>query len=243
MKEKDLRAALVGQTRSISERGLGERAAAVISARIGRGMLITPAARRSAMRADAFALMRINGEYGAWSGRINPSDEWRLHLDVMRAHPHIGAIVHCRPTYATALSMLRAPIPAVHYRIAAFGGLTIPCAAYAPYGTKELAERIVGALRGRSGALIAHHGMIATGGDLDEAMARAAEIESLAKMYCVALAAGRPSVLPDAEVTRLIARLKAPAPAPITGAKEAPRKKGWPRKGAAKPTRRVKKAR
>ena len=236
MKEKDLRAALVRQTRAVAKRGLGDGAVAVLSARIGRALLITPAARRG-VSANRFALMPINGEYGAWSGRTKPSDEWRLHLDVMRAHPHIGAIVHCRPTYATALSTLKQSIPAVHYRIAAFGGLTIPCAAYAPYGTKDLAERAVAALQGRCAALIAHHGLIATGVDLDEAMARAAEIESLAKMYCIARAAGEPMVLADAEVTRLVARLKAPAP--VT-AKKAPRKKESSQKETAKPKRRTK---
>jgi L-fuculose-phosphate aldolase len=239
MKEKDLRAALVRQTRALAKRGLGDGGATVLSARIGRAMLITPATRRGAS-AHRFALMPINGEYGAWSGRTKPSEEWRLHLDVMRAHPHVGAIVHCRPTHATALSMLKQPIPAVHYRIAAFGGLTIPCAAYAPYGTKDLAERVVAALQGRSAALIAHHGLMATGADLDEAMARAIEIESLAKMYCVARAAGEPAVLADAEVTRLVARMKAPAPPAM---KKPPRKKERSRKEAANPKRGRKKAR
>jgi L-fuculose-phosphate aldolase len=159
----------------------------------------------------------------------------------MRAHPHIGAIVHCRPTYATALSMLQQPIPAVHYRIAAFGGLTIPCAPYAPYGTKDLADRAIAALHGRSATLIAHHGLIATGADLDEAIEQATEIEGLAKMYCIARAAGEPMVLADAEVTRLVARLKAPAPPPA--AKKPPRKKEGSRKETTKPKRGRKKAR
>ena len=239
MKEKDLRAALVRQTRALAKRGLGDGAAAVLSVRIGRAMLITPAVRRG-VSAHRLPLMPINGEYGAWSGRTKPSEEWRLHLDVMRAHPHIGAIVHCRPTYATALSMLKQPIPAVHYRIAAFGGLTIPCAAYAPYGTKDLAERAIAALQGRSATLIAHHGLIATGADLDEAMARAVEIESLAKMYCIARAAGEPVVLADAEVTRLVARLKGPTP---VNTPKAPRKKKNAPKDAAKPKRSSKKGR
>ncbi len=111
----------------------------------------------------------------------------------MRARPDIGAIVHCRPTYATVLSILKRPIPASHEMIAAFGGPTIRCADYAPYGTREFAELAVGALADRSGALIGNHGLVAIGADLSEAMRRATALETLARLYYLALAAGRPA--------------------------------------------------
>jgi L-fuculose-phosphate aldolase len=247
MKEKDLRVALVAQARAIRNLGLDQGAPADISARIGAAMLITPAALAQEMRPATLALMRIDGEYGAWSGRFKPSDEWRLHLDVMRARPDIGAIVHCRPTYATSLAMLKKPIPAVDYRIAAFGGPTIRCADYAPYGTKELATLVVTALEDRNAALIANHGAIATGADLDEAIRRAMELETLARMYSLALAAGRPAILPDDEIMRLVERLKGAraAPAPAKTAKKPLRKKARSRKAATKvkSRRRAKKAR
>jgi L-fuculose-phosphate aldolase len=195
------------------------------------------------------AVMPIEGEYGKWSGRFKPSEEWRLHLDIMRARPDVGAIVHFRPIYATSLAMARKPIPAVDYRIAAFGGPTIRCADYAPYGTKDLAELVVTALQDRYAALIANHGAIATGADLHEAIQRAYELETLAKMYAIALAAGRPAILSDDEITRIIERMKgaraASAPAPAKGAKKAPRKKAGSRKAATKvkSRRRAKKAR
>ena len=126
----------------------------------------------------------------------------------MRARPDVGAIVHCHPTYATALSMLHKPIPAAHYMIALFGGPTIRCTAYAPYGTKELADVAVAGLEGRNGVLLGNHGVIATGATLAEAMWRASELETLAKMYYLALAAGRPVVLADDEVMRIVERFK-----------------------------------
>jgi L-fuculose-phosphate aldolase len=244
MKEKELRAALVVEARAMRDLG----GPIDISARLGEAMLITPAPVALAeMRPSMLPLMRIDGEYGAWSGRFKPSDEWRLHLDVMRARPDIGAIVQYRPIFATSLAMLKKPIPAVDYRIATFGGPTIRCADYAPYGTKELAELVVAALEDRHAALIANHGAIVTGGDLREAVSRAAELEILAKMYSLALAAGRPSILPDDEITRIVERLKGAraAPAPAKGAKKAPRKKARSRKAAAKvkSRRRTKKTR
>ena len=45
------------------------------------------------------ASMPLAGEYGTWEGPLKPSTEWRFHLDIMRARPEVGAIVHAHPTY------------------------------------------------------------------------------------------------------------------------------------------------
>jgi L-fuculose-phosphate aldolase len=209
MKEKELRVAIIAQCRAMNASGLNQGASGNISARLGEAMLITPSAvPYGEMQPEMLALMPLGGEYGAWSGRYRPSTEWRFHLDIMRARPDVGAVVHCHPTYATALSMLHKPIPAAHYMIALFGGPTIRCTAYAPYGTKELADVAVAGLEGRNGVLLGNHGMIATGATLVEAMWRAGELETLAKMYYLALAAGRPVVLSDDEVMRIVERFK-----------------------------------
>jgi L-fuculose-phosphate aldolase len=209
MKEKDLRVAIIAQCRAMNTSGLNQGTAGNISARLGESLLITPSAiPYGDMRPEMLALMPLGGEYGAWSGRYKPSTEWRFHLDIMRARHDVGAIVHCHPTYATALSMLHKPIAAAHYMIANFGGPNVRCTAYAPYGTKELSDLAVAGLEGRSGVLLGNHGMIATGATLAEAMWRAGELETLARMYYLALAAGRPVVLSDDEVMRIVERFK-----------------------------------
>ena len=99
-----------------------------------------------------------------------------------------------------ALLMLHKAIPAAHYMIAVFGGPNVRCTAYAPYGTKELSDLAVAGLEGRNGVLLGNHGMIATGATLTEAMWRANELETLAKMYYLTLAAGQPVILSDDEI-------------------------------------------
>ena len=209
MREKDLRVAIIAQCRAMNALGLNQGTAGNISARLDGAMLITPSAiPYHQMRPEMLATMPLGGEYGAWSGRYKPSTEWRFHLDIMRARDDIGAIVHCHATYATALAMLHKPIPAAHYMIALFGGPSVRCTAYAPYGTKELSDLAVAGLEGRQGVLLGNHGMIATGATLDEAMWRASELETLARMYYLALAAGRPVILSDDEVMRTVERFK-----------------------------------
>jgi L-fuculose-phosphate aldolase len=238
MKEKELRAAIVAAHRAVASLALDPDGESEISARTDDAMLISPSRVALAdLRPDLLTLMPLNGEYGAWRGRFKPADEWRIHLDVMRAKPDVNAIVRCRPVYATTLAMLKKPIPAAHYMIAAFGGATIRCADYAPYGTKELADLVYTALEDRHGALLGNHGMIVTGGDLNEALRRAAALERLAHTYYLALAAGRPSVLPDDEVMRIVERFKTVARVEPLAAKslnDAPLKKARTRKAAAK---------
>jgi len=233
MKEKDLRVAIVAQCRAMNALGLNQGTSGNISARFEEAMLITPSAIAYAqMRPDMLASMPLGGEYGAWSGQYKPSTEWRFHLDIMRARADVGAIVHCHATYATALSMLHKPIPAAHYMIAAFGGPSVRCTPYAPYGTKELSELAVAGLEGRNGVLLGNHGMIATGATLAEAMWRAGELETLAKMYYLAMVAGRPVILSDDEVMRTVERFRsygrgpeAETPAPAAPKKARAKKK------------------
>jgi L-fuculose-phosphate aldolase len=209
MKEKELRAAIVAQCRAMNAAGLNQGTAGNISARFGEAMLITPSAiPYDVMRPDMLARMPLGGDYGAWTGAHTPSTEWRFHLDILRARPDVGAIVHCHPIYATALSMLRKPIPAAHYMIAVFGGPTVRCTGYAPYGTKELSELAVAGLEARNGVLLGNHGMIAVGQTLAQAMWRATELETLAKMYLLALSVGEPAVLSDDEIMRTVERFK-----------------------------------
>ena len=64
----------------------------------------------------------------------------------------------------------------------------------------ELAAHVVAALAGRRACLLAHHGLIAVGSDLDRALALAVEVETLAEIYCRALAIGEPALLSEAQM-------------------------------------------
>lgn len=156
----------------------------------------------------SIARMPLSGAHGEWSGPLRPSSEWRFHHDILCARPDVGAIVHTHAPYATALAMLHKPIPAAHYMIAAFGGPTVRCTDYAPFGTQELSDLVVAGLEGRHGVLLGSHGMIATGADLEQALWRAVELEALAKMYHLALLVGTPAILSDKEVAELVERFK-----------------------------------
>ena len=199
--ERELREAIIAKCRWMNASGLNQGTSGNISARYEDRMLITPSATPyDAMTPEMIASMPLEGSaYGEWSGPLQPSTEWRFHLDIMRARPDVGSVVHTHSTYATVLAIARKSIPACHYMMAAFGGNDIRCAGYARYGTKELSELALAALEGRSGCLLANHGLIAVGPTLDKAMWLAVELETIARQYYLSLAIG-PHILTEDEI-------------------------------------------
>lgn len=201
MDETTLRAEIVQAARSMNALGINQGTSGNVSARLGGTMLITPSATAyDQMRPEDVAAMPLDGERGAWSGPLKPSTEWRFHLDILRGRPDAGAVVHTHATYCTTLAILRRPIPAVHYMMAAFGGTDVRCAPYATFGTAELAAHTLAALDGRNACLLANHGMVVVGASLAKAMWLAVELETIARQYYLSLQVGEPYVLSDAEI-------------------------------------------
>ncbi len=197
--ERDLRRAIIAQCRRMNAIGLNQGTSGNISARHGERMLITPSAvPYDEMEPEMIASMSI--EDAAWEEPLAPSSEWRFHLDLARARPEIGAIVHSHAIYCTTLAIARRPIPAVHYMIAAFGGPEIRCADYATFGSVALSRAVLAAMAGRNACLMANHGMLAAGPDLDRAMWLAVELETLARQYFNTLLIGGPVLLDEAEI-------------------------------------------
>ncbi len=201
MDETALRTEIVHAARSMDALGINQGTSGNVSARLGGSMLITPSATPyEQMRPEDIAAMPLDGERGAWTGPLKPSTEWRFHFDILRGRPDAGAVVHTHSTFCTTLAILRRPIPAVHYMIAAFGGTDVRCAPYATYGTAELARHTLTALEGRNACLLANHGMVVVGATLAKAMWLAVELETLARQYCLSLQISQPHVLSDAEI-------------------------------------------
>lgn len=191
--ESQLRRDLLETSRQMLACGLNRGTSGNASVRCGEDFLITPSALPvSAMTADSLVKMTLAGEV---VGAGKPSSEWRFHRDILAARPEVGAVLHAHSTYATTLACLHHPVPAVHYMVAMAGGSTVRCAPYALFGSQELSDHALYALQGRKACLLANHGMIALGADLDEALAVAQEVEFLCEIYWRTLQAGEPQLL------------------------------------------------
>jgi L-fuculose-phosphate aldolase len=203
----ELRTMVVSACRELTRRGLTHGTSGNVSVRCGaRRFFVSPSGMDyEVLQADDVPLMDLNGR---WFGRCRPSSEWRFHRDILESRPDVGAIVHTHSPRATALACTGRGIPAFHYMIAVAGGRDIRCAPYYTFGTQELSDAALTALKDRKACLLANHGVIATGADLAIAVALAGEIENLALQYSLALTLGEVRILDDAEMSRVIEKFR-----------------------------------
>jgi L-fuculose-phosphate aldolase len=168
--------------------------------RDGATVLITPSARDYRLLTER-DLIHVDLESGNAEGRWKPSSEWRLHVAIYRARAEVNAIIHHHGTWASAVAVARKTIPVFLDEAADLG--PIPTAPYAPSGSQELAEAISRELtKATNAVLLANHGAVAVGRDLQEAMRRALEVERLAKIYIGAELLGGAHALDEAAVAR-----------------------------------------
>jgi len=165
-----------------------------VSERCGELVAVTPTgAVLEQIEAADVAVVDLAGNQ--LDGPFAPTSELELHLGIYNRYV-TGAVVHTHAPIGTALSLVLDELPVVHYQMLALGG-AIRVAPYATFGTAELAHRTLDALEGRSAALLANHGTIAHGPDLDAAVGHAQLLEWASELYWRAAAIGIPRTLDD----------------------------------------------
>ena len=207
---KNERENLLSIAQKLIETGLNKGTAGNASVRLKEngsdGFLVTPSGMVvEDMSAASMVQMQFDGSYE--QGKI-PSSEWRFHRDILVSRADINAVVHTHSMFATTLACLHKDIPPFHYMIAVVGGDTIRCAPYALFGSQALSDNALAALIDRKACLLANHGMIALGRDLDDALAVTVEVENLCEQYWRALQLGEPHILSEAEMREVFQQFK-----------------------------------
>jgi L-fuculose-phosphate aldolase len=152
------------------------------------------------LRPEQIALVDVEGELV--DGPTRPSSELPTHLAIYRARPDVNGILHTHSPFVTSLSMLRKPLPPVIDEMLVWLGGGVDVADYAFTGTEELGANAVRALSDRAAVILANHGNVCVGATLEEALHAAIVVETAARAYVQALAAGSPVELPDDIVRR-----------------------------------------
>ncbi|GGM05803.1 hypothetical protein GCM10012279_24410 [Micromonospora yangpuensis] len=132
---------------------------------------------------------------------LKPSIECGMHANIYRQRPDVNAIVHTHQPYASALAVLRKPIPALSDEQVRFLGRQVAIIDYAPSGTGLLARNVQKKVAGGDNAfIIANHGIVALGTDGDRAVFNMALLEKVSIAYLLALTteSGRVHTIPAA---------------------------------------------
>ena len=190
--DSEARQHIADASHRLADEGLVVGTAGNVSARAGEKIAITPTgAALESLTADQVAVVDFDGQQVA--GELEPTSELDLHLGVYRRYD-AGAVVHTHARMATALSCVLDELPVVHYQMLLLGG-PVRVAPYATFGSSELAEVTLEALQERSAALMANHGAIVCGPDLDFAVEQSLLLEWACGVYRHAAAIGTPRTL------------------------------------------------
>lgn len=141
-------------------------------------MLITPSGMDYfSIRMEDIVRMNIHDlKYGM---QRKPSSEYRLHAALYRRYPECNAIIHTHSNgisaFAAAHAGFRISEPPMDRLIG-----DMHCSEYRTPGTDELCDSIMEAIEGSHACIIANHGAIFYGNDLDVTLAIANAVESRA---------------------------------------------------------------
>lgn len=132
-------------------------------------------------------------------GVLRPSSDTATHLEIYKAFPDVGGIVHTHSTYATAWAQAGLDIPNIGTTHADYFHHAIPC-------TKSMTEEQMGEYEKQTGltivehfrsneivpshtpaVLVRNHGPFAWGKDCHEAVHNAVVMEQVAKMAYISL--------------------------------------------------------
>ena len=206
MTEQKIRKDIIKFSKLLNKTNLSPLRSGNISVRYKNGFLITPSGMRyETLKLKDIVFVDLKGKYNPKKNK--PSSEWHFHKDIYLNKKNANSVVHCHSKNALVLSCIRKKIPAFHYMVAVAGGVDIKCAKYATYGTSELSKNIIQVLNNRFACLIENHGQVVFSDGIDSAFELAQEVEHLSEQYLECLRIGKPKILTNIEMSRVLKKV------------------------------------
>ena len=130
----------------------------------------------------------LDFELNVLEGQLKPSVESGMHAAIYQARPDVNAVVHTHQVYASALTLIRMPIPALFDEQTRFLGRSVNIIPYAPSGTGMLAGTIARHVRDHNNAyMMQNHGALVFGHDMERAVHNVEILEKCSLAYLIAL--------------------------------------------------------
>ena len=168
-----------------------------ISVRVPEGFIVTPSrVPYDLIQTSDFVVVSNEGKVIA--GHRLPSSETEIHRGVLNKKNNLGAIIHSHSPYATAVSCLHRPIPPFVEDMAQIIGGQVDCTRYVPAGQhKKIADEVAQTIGEANAVLLANHGVLCGGRDLEEAFIASQILEKAALMMLAAGTLGPVISIPE----------------------------------------------
>lgn len=134
----------------------------------------------------------LNFELEMLEGNHKPSVESAMHGAVYQVRSDVNTIVHTHQVFASALALIKAPIPALFDEQARFLGRSIDIIPYAPSGTGLLRDKIAKHVKNHNNAfMMQNHGALTFGHNMERAVRNVEILEKCALAYLLAICTER----------------------------------------------------
>jgi L-ribulose-5-phosphate 4-epimerase len=134
----------------------------------------------------------LDFELNILEGARKPSVETAMHAAIYQVRGDVNAIVHTHQVYASTLTLIRTPIPALFDEQTRFLGRSVDIIPYAPSGTGMLANTIAKHVRDHNNAyMMQNHGALVFGHDMERAVHNVEILEKCSLAYLLALCTER----------------------------------------------------
>lgn len=205
--ETKLREHICSIAASMFARGLTAGSSGNISARLRDGRLLVTPTGSSFGALDPGRLSLFDAD-GRFVDGDKPTKEMPLHSAFYETRgTGTGAVVHLHSTHSVAVSLLPDIDPDNVFRpLTAYSIMRLGKVKLLPYfrpGDPAMGDAVRGLAGKRSAVLLAHHGPVVAGKDLDAAAYAMEELEETARLTLLTLGM-RPKLLSDAEVRGLV---------------------------------------
>jgi len=205
--ETSLRESICAMAKSMFDRGLTGGASGNISARLSNGSLLVTPTGGSFGALDPAELSHFNTDMHLISGKP-PTKEMPLHSAFYETRgAKTGAVVHLHSTHSVVLSVLPETDPDnVLPAITAYSVMRLGKVKLLPYfmpGDPAMGDAVRGLAGKRSAVLLANHGPVVAGKDLQAAVYAMEELEETARLTLLTRGMN-PKLLSDAEVQGLV---------------------------------------
>lgn len=125
-------------------------------------------------------------------GHLKPSVESAMHGAVYHVRPDVNAVVHTHQAYVSALTLIKASIPALFDEQARFLGRSVEIIPYAPSGTGMLKNAVAKHVKNHNNAfMMQNHGALVFGHDMQRAIHNVEILEKCALAYLLAICSER----------------------------------------------------
>lgn len=173
----------------------------------GEQVYITPrGVCKGYLSEDMIVVTDLNGN--VLEGLYKPSSEIKLHLAAYRLRKDIRSVVHAHPPYSTAYAIANKPIETKAYTEMITFFDKIPLAKYGRPSTDEISAGIEEFISMYDIILLANHGIMAVGTDINSAFFKLEAAESMAKTLLFTNLLGGEKELPQSELEILSRNVK-----------------------------------